>query len=241
MSKKKIVLVGTLVILFIIIIFGVVLINKNDDALKFKKEYESLNDTIRENDGAKYNEVKISKNNPIKYISVKEALEILDKEEAIMYVGASWCPWCRNAVPVLFEVAELYKVDTIYYLELDDDKSMFEIKNNELVKTVNGTKEYYELLEKLSDRLEDYTLRDENGNTLNTNEKRIYMPYVIGVKSGRVVSDHTGTVTLNENQNSYSALTNEQKEELTKIYSALFESVYGETDGGTCDINDVCD
>jgi len=239
MNNKKIIITSILIIV-LIIVFSVILINKDNDALKFKKEYESLNGSFRKNDGEKYNDIKISKDNPIKYISVKEALEILEEDKAIIYIGASWCPWCRNAVPVLFEVAKYYKVDTVYYLELDDEKSLFEIKDDELVKTVNGTKEYYKLLDKLSERLDDYELKDENGKVFNTNEKRIYMPYVIGIKSGRVVSDHVGTVKLNGEQNKYSTLTELQKEELKEIYSSLFKDVYGEVNG-TCDINEVCD
>lgn len=77
----------------------------NTDAIKFKEEYESLNNTVRESDGAEYNNISIDEKNPIKYVDTKEALKVLKEETAIIYVGANWCPWCRNAIPVLFDVA----------------------------------------------------------------------------------------------------------------------------------------
>lgn len=239
--KKKYIFWGIPFVIIIVIAFIFVLLKNNSDALKFKEEYEALNGTIRESDGANYNDIKVDKHNPIKYIDAKKAIDVLSKEKAIIYVGAAWCPWCRNAVPVLFEVAKEYDADTIYYLDLDDEKSMFEVKDDKLVKTVDGTKEYYKLLSKLNDRLSDYTLKDSNGNVLNTGEKRIYMPYVIGIKSGRVVADHTGTVNLEEGQTKYSKLTKSQHEELKQIYSELFEKVYEKNGGGTCDVNEVCD
>ena len=79
---------------------------QESDALKFKREYEMLNDTIRESDGAKYNNVVIAENNPIQYISATEAVQKLKSESGIFYFGANWCPWCRNAIEVLFEAAK---------------------------------------------------------------------------------------------------------------------------------------
>ncbi len=211
---------------------------KNSDAYQFKEEYESLNNTVRDSDGASYNNVDIPIDNPIKYIDVKEALDVLNSKEAIIYVGANWCPWCRNAVPVLFDVCKDYKVDTVYYLNLDNDKSAFEIKDDDLVKTKDGSKEYYELLDKLDDVLEEYTLTSQDGKVYNTGEKRIYMPFVIGIKDGKVVSNHTGTVTLDENQSKYDKLTTSQYEELYNTYTNLLSSVYG---SNTCTNESLCD
>lgn len=232
-------ILGVLVVV-IAVVFLFLANSKVSDAVKFKKEYEALNGTIRESDGEKYNSISIDKDNPIKYINCKKALDVLDKDEAIIYVGAEWCPWCRNAVPVLFEVAKDYNVDTIYYLNLDDEKSNYEVKDGKLVKTTKGSDSYYKLLEKLSDRLEDYTLKDEDGNVINTNEKRIYMPYVIGIKDGSVVSDKVGTISLEEEQTKYSEFTKEQRNELKEIYSNLFTSVYGKN-SNICQEGETCD
>ena len=208
------------------------------DALKFKEEYEEFNNTVREKDGMTYNSMTIDEDNPVKYITSDDALEILDSEKAIIYVGSGWCPWCRNAVPVLFDVLKDYDVQVLYYLNLDEEKSNYEIKEGELVKINDGTEGYYKLLEKLDDVLNDYVLTDENGEKYETGEKRIYMPFVIGVKDGKVVQSHVGTVTLDENQSKYDNLTDGQYEELYDIYSNLVGSVYGKR---SCSSDESCD
>lgn len=242
MNKKNnnMYLILTVLVVFVVLVFVLLVKTNSNDALKFKKEYESLNGTIRKSDGEKYNSIIIDKDNPIKYIDCEKALDVIEKENAIIYVGAEWCPWCRNAVPVLFEVAKDFGVDTIYYLNLDDEKSQYEVKDGKLVKTTNGSKSYYKLLDKLENRLSDYTLKDDKGNVLNTNEKRIYMPYVIGVKDGKVVKDKVGTISLEEEQTKYSEFTKAQHDELKSVYSELFSSVFPKV-GGTCNENETCD
>ena len=198
-----------------------------EDALRFKKEYESLNGTIRESDGATYNTIEVKRNNPIVYVDSKEVVEkVLESDKAILYIGAEWCPWCRNAVPVLFEVAKKYSVSTIYYLNLDSEKDSFEIQNGTLVKTKEGTAGYYALLEKLSATLNDYVLKDKDGKEYKTGEKRIYLPTLYAIKNGEVVGSHTGTTTLNENQTKYDAMTSGQHDKVYSIYNELFQKVY---------------
>lgn len=241
MKKKNILILFLTIVLVASLIGGTVFLltreKPSEDALKFKEEYESLNGTIRESDGAKYNEVKVSSVNPIVYVDAKRTLDVLEENQAIIYVGANWCPWCRNAVPVLFDVASKYGVDKIYYLNLDNEKSSFEVKDGKLEKTKDGSEAYYKLLEKLKDRLSDYTL-EKDGTKYETGEKRIYMPYVIGIRNGKVVEDHVGTVNLDDNQTKYDAMSEKQKNELKSKYEELFEAVYGK-DTGSCDDN-VC-
>lgn len=211
-------------------------VEENKDAKRFKEEYEALNDTVRESDGATYNKVEIDEDNPIVYVSALEALDVMEQEKAIIYVGAEWCPWCRNAVPVLFEVAKDYEVDKIYYLNLDNDKSNYEIQDGKLVQLNKGSDAYYKLLDKLKDNLRDYVLTDKDGNKYDTEEKRIYMPYVIGIKNKSVVADHVGTVNLNDDQDKYSSLTKEQHDELYTIYDNMFKGIYG--NGEVCNDED---
>lgn len=227
-KKKKMFIInifGMLVLIAICLGFYCYLKRPSSDGLKFKEEYEKLNNTIRELDGNAYNNVSIAKNNPIKYVDIREAIEIIKNESAVIYIGANWCPWCRNAIPVLFESAKRNKVKTVYYLNIDDDKSKFEIQNKKLVQTKEGTSEYYELLDLLSDTLKEYVLTDSDGRQYKTNERRIYMPTVITVKYGTVLDMHVGTVSLNDNQTKYSSLTEEQHNELLNIYDGMLTKI----------------
>lgn len=136
------------------------------DAVKFKEEYEKLNNTVRVSDKMTYKKIEISSNNPIKYIDTVKAQDVLKEDKAILYIGAAWCPYCRNAVNVLFDVAKKFDVKTIYYLNLDDEKDIFEIQDGKLVKTKNGTEGYYKLLDTLKDHLKDYILYDDEKSSL---------------------------------------------------------------------------
>ncbi len=221
--------------IFIVVLFAIYSLTGNEDALKFKKDYESLNNTIRSSDGAKYNDVDIPKKNPIKYISATEAVDIIKNKKGIIYFGANWCPWCRNAVEVLFKAAKQKKVDTIYYLDMDTAKNTWEIKDGKAVKTEQEKEGYYELLNLLSPILSDYVLKDENGLSYNTGEKRIYMPLVIAVNGGKITDSHRGTVTLNEGQTKYDKLTANQHDVLLKEYNTLIDTL----NKTSCDDN-VC-
>ena len=245
MKKTKIIII--LIITSILIVIGSILLMKNNnvpnnieqtDAIKFKKEYESLNNTIRESDGATYNNVTISEENPIVYIDTKKALELLESDKAIIYIGANWCPWCRNAVPVMLDVAVNLNVDKIYYLNLDNEKSNFKIENKTLIEINHGTEDYYKLLDALKDYLSDYILKDEDGNSYNTNEKRIYMPYVITIKDGQIISEVVSPIKLEENQSKYDQLTKNQYNELYEIYFNMFKELYYPEN--MCDTDEKC-
>lgn len=232
MTKKNKLLIGGITGIVLITIFASYFIYSyfNNDALKFKKSYESLNGTVRESDGMNYNDVEIPKDNTVKYVNAKEAVDIIKNKEGVIYFGANWCPWCRNAVEVLIDVAKKSGNKTIYYLDMDTAKNTWEIKDGKAVKTESEKEGYYELLDVLKDELSDYVLKDKDGNSYDTGEKRIYMPFVIAVKDGIVKERQRGTVSLDENQTKYDKLTTSQKTDLTGKYENLFKSI----DSGVC-------
>lgn len=212
--------------------------NSSSDAQKFKEEYESLNNTISKSDNTSYNSIFIPLDNPIKYISIDDALKIMQSETSIFYIGANWCPWCRSAISILFDVAKKNNINTIYYLNLDNDKSVYELKDDKLIKTTSGSDNYYALLDFLKDELSDYILTDSKGKKHSTGEKRIYMPLVISFKKGEVIAKHTGTVTLNKDQTKYDALTKNQEQELYNTYNDILKKTFIK---GTCNNNQNCD
>jgi len=242
MTKNFIIKISVLIILIVGITVGCTS-KKNetkDDGVKFKEEYEALNNTVRESDGQKYNNVDISEDNPIKYVTPKEAAKIIKEESALMYIGAPWCPWCRNAIPVLFETAKNNGLKKIYYVDLTEYRNIWEIVDGELIKSQKEKEGYYDLLNALDEILgsSTYKLKDESGKEYDTNEKRIYMPTVIGVKGGKIVGNIVGTITLNEDQNKYSPLTESQKNELAEKYDELIKKSMPE---GKCGVEDACD
>ena len=246
MNKKNIIMIVVGILVVIALVVGGILLFTNkkeeekpsEDAVKFKEEYEGLNDTVREGTKNTYSAITIPEFNPIKYVSVKEVIDLLDSDDAIIYAGANWCPWCRGAITPLLDVVKDYNVKKLYYLNLDDDKSLFEIQNKKLVQTREGTDDYYELLDKLDEYLREYTLT-ENKKTYKTGEKRIYQPTIITVKDGKIVSVDGTTIELDEDQTAYDKITDEQYKFYYDHFEKLVKEVYG--NGCNTDKEEGCD
>ena len=210
--------------------------NKESDAVRFKKEYESLNDKILKGSSHKVKSLSISKNNPIKYASYDEVIDVIKKGTGIIYLGYPECPWCRSALPVLLEAAKDYKIDTIYYINMHDERDYYEVKEGKLVyrkdadgNDIKGTKGYFKLLKVLDKELDDYVVTDVDGKEYNTGEKRIYVPYIIFVHEGEIIGTHLSTVESQES--GYDELTEEEYDELNGIYASYIKEL----------VNNYCD
>lgn len=197
---------------------------------KFKEEYETLNGTTRSN-GIKNKEVSIMDDNNVKYISLKEAVDILDAGTGVIYFGYAACPWSRNAVPVLLDAMTSSELDTIYYVNLrPDDDTNKDLRDTYILNSKNKAKKskdadqaYYDVLLALANELDDYVLTTDKGKKVNIGEKRLNTPTVVAVKDGVVVGFHEGTVE-NHKENADQVLpdlTKEQKKELLSTYSSL--------------------
>lgn len=191
------------------------------DAVKFKEEYENLNNQVV-ND-KKYLELTIDKKNPIKYKTAEEIVDIIKNKTGIIYLGYPECPWCRNAVPVLLEAAKQTGVNDIYYLNMYDIRDKKELKNGKVVTVEEGTEGYKKILEALGDKASVY--KDLNDESI----KRIYVPLVVFVENGKVVAIQESTVESQKDP--YVKLTEEQEKELLNIYKDNIHKVY----------NDMCD
>ena len=197
---------------------------KVSDAIKFKNEYEALNDLVNENSEEKYVNVEIPEENPIVYKTGKEILDVLKNEDAIIYFGFAACPWCRNAVPVLIDTAKELNVEKIYYVDILDMRDTYKFSGSiEPEQTKKGTDAYYEILKFLDKKLDKFYVTDDAGNMYDTGVKRLYAPTVVGVKDGKVVGFHVATVESQTNP--YETLTDKQKEELKKEYKTIIEAV----------------
>lgn len=209
--------------------------NKQSDAKKFKDEYESLNNKTSVS-GHKIKSLKISSNNPIKYSNYDEIIDVIKNKSGVIYLGYPDCPWCRTAIPVLLEAAKDYKIDTIYYLNIKDDRDYYEVKDNKLVyqkdsngKEKKGVKGYFKLLKLLDKELDDYIVKDSDNKEYNVGEKRIYVPLIIFVNEGKIIGTHTSTVDTQES--GYDNLTDEEYDELNGIYAEYIKQL----------VNNYCD
>ena len=234
MENKKWLITILMTILLIISLVGIYFTtndevgnNKKDtDAIKFKKEYESLNKTYVYED-VKYPKVSLDDDNPFVYASAKKVIETLESGTGLIYLGFKECPWCRNAVNVL----QYVNTNEILYLDIKDLRDKYEVKDGKAVKTEEGTEEYKKMLTILDSILDSYEIEDENGNIIDTGEKRIYVPLVIGVKDGKIVGYHADTVKLDDNQSPYDLLTTKQQSDLKLIYDEINAKVSDDSCG----------
>lgn len=194
MEKKSL---RVLAIIFLIIL-GITLyfvlmdkpLNTRNDALKFKEEYEIVN----QNTNAV--QLNISEDNPIVYLESYKELDknLKNKDDFILYLGFPTCPWCRNIIPVLFDSAKENNIDKVYYINVRELKSL---------------EEDYKALRKLID---EHLEADEEGI------KTLYVPEVFFFKDGKIIGHHLGSVESQVNPTV--PLTTDQITELKSIYSS---------------------
>jgi len=191
-QKNQLKIVITLVIVAILIAILVILgekasiINNNiTDSAKFYTEYGS-----------------VPIENVFKYVTASEAIELLSSEQAIILFGFKECKWCQSYAPILNEAAREVKVDTIYYLNIKEERA-------------NNTKEYQTLV----DILKEYLYEDDNGN------KRIYVPDVYFIKDGQVIG-HNNDTSVIDGMDTEEYYTETIKDELKQTLKELMQKVY---------------
>lgn len=224
--KKKVFLI---LILFISLLVTGCSAN-NKDALKFKEEYEKINGDKTSYSDNKYRTLKIDKNNPYVYSSAKEILEkINNKETFYVYFGSSYCPWCRSVIEKSIESAQKNNIKKIYYVDIWNGfhneilRDTYKLNDkNEAEKEKDGTKEYYKLLEKFDNLLEDYTLTTDDGEEVKVGEKRIFAPDFIYVENG--VAKKITSATSENQKDADAKLTKEILKDEEKSFDNFFKN-----------------
>ena len=220
--KKKII-IGILVIIagvFFIIIHNDYTRYKNSDAYKFKVEYENLNGE-KSKGGSEYRSVTISRKNKMKYATAEEIVEKIDKNESfIVYFGFASCPWCRSMIENLVDLSIDEGID-VYYVDVLDIRDTIELVDGEVKKTKEGTKAYMELLDRLGSVLSEYSLKDQDGNDIETNEKRIYAPNVVAVVNGLPIKMVEGVSS--KLTDPYSNISDEMNKESIEQLKCIFK------------------
>lgn len=205
------------------------------DAMKFKEEYESVNNKVNEHTKKKNRELNISKDNPIVYATAEDIVKRIDnKETFIVYFGFAECPWCRSVIEQLLKVAEDKKVEKIYYVDVLNIRDVREIaEDGTITATTEGSKGYTDLLTRLDNVLADYTLTDENDEEVSAEEKRIYAPNVVAISRGEAIQLETGISP--KLTDPYSKLTDNIKMYAYNKFKCLVKCL--EEDSATCQKN----
>ncbi len=220
------------------------------DAIKFKNEYEALNNTeVSEN--VLYRTVTIDDNNPIKYVKASDIVSKMDnKETFVVYFGFDSCPWCRLIIEQLISSAKEHNISTVYYIDIKNIRDKYELDstNHTAVRTVEGTEGYYQLLNRFNKVLDDYQpltyteTKKVKGkkktvtNTVKVDEKRIYAPNVVLVNKGEPTILTTG---INSKvTNPYVEPTEAEKEYTKNEFDKIFSVISDKT---TTTSSNVCD
>ena len=135
MKKKRIMILVSVIILFMIGVVSLVLFLKKD-----KKAVSDM-----EKFSAEYHEV--AKNNVFVYRNIDEIINILEKGTGIVYLGFPECKWCQRYTKYLNEVAMDMGISKIYYYNIREDRKL-------------NTENY----QKIVSILENYLQNDEEGN-----------------------------------------------------------------------------
>lgn len=148
-KKSKFIFIIPLVIILIgLVYFIFIRDNKESDSYKFSKEYS------------------IGEDNVFVYESKEDILKIMKNGTGVVYLGFPECPWCKEYVIYLNEVAKENKLDKIYYYNILNDRK-------------DNTDFYKEVVSLLSGNLQ----YDDEGN------ERIYVPNVSFHVNGKVIGN----------------------------------------------------
>lgn len=218
---KKILII-ILIVTMIISITGCTISDDINDSDKFKKEYESENGK-KSKSGKEYRKLSIPDDNPFVYITAEELSKKIDKKETfIVYFGFSTCPWCRSVIEEMIKCAKDSDVDKIYYVDIKDIRDTREINaEGDIETTKEGTKGYMELLEKLDEVLDEYTVTDSEEDEISLGEKRIYAPNLVAVVDGKATKLEDGI--SDELTDPYMELTDDIKKDIYGKFKCVFK------------------
>jgi len=160
------------------------------DGARFAAEYAEPNGQLRSN-GEPYAVLDIPEDNPVIYLEAHEVISKLESGTGIINLGFPTCPWCREIVPHLLELAKQNNTP-LYYMNIQPIRDVQELdESGEVVTATEGTPEYHRMVELLYDWLWEYAgLEDPE-------IKRIYVPTTIFVRDGEILYVHIATLREN--------------------------------------------
>ena len=185
-----------------------------NDTQAFKTEYESLN--------TEKMPITVPEDLNISVLDFSGTKEFLEKGTGILYFGFPTCPWCRALLPNLFDAMKKSQISDLYYYnprEIRDQKSLG--ADGKIVVEKETSPEYQYLLDKLDSVLPVYEgLKDPS-------IKRLYVPFVVVLKEGKIVGSHLNT--LDEQEDPSVPLTDEQKAKLVELLEQAMAPLASQT------------
>jgi len=116
----KYLMIGSVILALFLLIYFVLIKNNDSDAVRFSKEYTS-----------------VEKNNVFVYKEPDEIIKILKNGTGIVYLGFPECPWCNAYVSILNEVAKQEGIEKIYYCNVKTIREKNTKEYKEMVKILD--------------------------------------------------------------------------------------------------------
>ena len=218
MKKNVVIVVSSIIVILVMGLFLVLMKtdeNENtytDQEIKFKDEYESLNES--EYGTSILKTVTIDSDSNVNYLSDETILDALKSGNKVIYFGWPECNWCRTMLPTLIKVLKSNDIETFYYYNFKELRAAYEEG-----KDLNKVKIYEDILSIIGDDITSTFAKDSN----RSGEKKILAPTVVFIKDGNYVGLHVKTV--DSQIKSSEELSKEQVKELEDIYQALVDKM----------------
>lgn len=137
-------------------------------------------------EGKIYRSVNLPYDNTLSPVTATEAREIQD---GFIVFAFPTCPFCRNLLPVLADVARAENLPVAYCrIDTYRDRFVYSAEAAAPVQTQPAGEGYVELLTWLDGCLDEYTVPDESKTPIPVGEKRIHAPTLVKVRDGVPVS-----------------------------------------------------
>ena len=130
---------------------------------------------------------------------------------------------CVMSLKEKYSLSRFCHGDTLTKLKGDDKLNTEDIPLRVIeIDLEDGTKEYYKLLEKFDNLLEDYTLTTDDGEEVKVGEKRIFAPDFIYVENG--VAKSITSATSEKQKDADAKLTKEILKDEEKSFDNFFKN-----------------
>lgn len=110
---------------------------------------------------------RVAEQHVFRSVSMKTAIEKLENDTGVVFIGFKECPWCQYLVEYVDKAAKAENLPRVTYVNIRQDRT-------------DNSDDY----KKIVSILEPYLAKDEQGNP------RVYVPHVIAVKNGKIVDSY---------------------------------------------------